>query len=79
MKYFKEETGRIYCSLSMEEIDARLVFFDCFGKEENVLTVFELAKRYYPRLWDKSRLEALVEAGRLSPEELLKIIGEKEE
>lgn len=36
-------------------------------------TVFELAMRYYPRLWDKYRLEALVEAGRLTEEEYKKI------
>lgn len=37
-------------------------------------TVFELAKMYYPRLWDKSRLEALVKAGRLTAEEFQEII-----
>lgn len=33
------------------------------------MSVYELAKRYYPRLWDKSRIEALVRAGRLTEEE----------
>ena len=33
------------------------------------MSVYEMAKQYYPRLWDKSRLEALVRAGRLSAEE----------
>ena len=41
-------------------------------------TVFEMAKQYYPRLWDKSRLEALVEAGRLTEEEAAEIMKEKE-
>lgn len=42
-------------------------------------TTYELAKKYYPRLWDKSRLEALVEAGRLTPSEMEEITGENEE
>lgn len=42
-------------------------------------TTYELAKKYYPRLWDKSRLEALVEAGRLTPAEVREITGENEE
>lgn len=41
-------------------------------------SVFELAKRYYPRLWDKSRLEALVAAGRLTQEQMEEIVNEKE-
>lgn len=40
------------------------------------MNVFELAKMYYPRLWDKSRLEALVEAGRLTAEQYAEITGE---
>lgn len=38
---------------------------------------YELARRYYPRLWDKSRLETLVEAGRLTEKEMKEIIKEK--
>ncbi len=34
------------------------------------MTVMELARKYYPRLWDEGRLQALVERGRLSEEEL---------
>lgn len=33
------------------------------------MSVFELAKKYYPRLWSAERIEALVEAGRLTREE----------
>lgn len=33
------------------------------------MSVYELAKKYYPRLWDRERLEALLAAGRLSQEE----------
>jgi len=39
------------------------------------MSVYELAKLYYPRLWDKSRLEALVKAGRLTAEEFQEITG----
>lgn len=40
--------------------------------------VVEMAKKYYPRLWDKSRLEALVAAGRLTEKEAEEIINTKE-
>lgn len=40
------------------------------------MIVFEMAKKYYPRLWDKYKLVALVEAGRLTPEEYSAITGE---
>lgn len=39
------------------------------------MNVVELARKYYPRLWDKSRLEALVAAGRLSREDADRIMG----
>ena len=42
------------------------------------MSVYELAKQYYPRLWDKSRLEALVEAGRLTEEEFREIAGKED-
>jgi len=42
------------------------------------MSVYELAKRYYPRLWDKSRIEALVEAGRLTGREAAEILKETE-
>ena len=42
------------------------------------MSVYEMAKQYYPRLWDRSRLKALVEAGRLTEEEAAEIIREKE-
>ena len=43
------------------------------------MTVAEMAEKYYPRLWDKDRLEALVAAGRLSREDADMIIMGKEE
>lgn len=36
-------------------------------------TTYELAEKYYPRLWDDKRLESLVEAGKLTKEEIKKI------
>ena len=40
------------------------------------MSVYEMAQRYYPRLWDKQRIDALVEAGRLTKEEAEEITGE---
>ena len=39
------------------------------------MTVFEMAKKYYPRLWDENRLRQLVDAGRLTEEEYQAIVG----
>lgn len=33
------------------------------------MNIFELAKKYYPRLWDKERIAVLVSAGRLTEEQ----------
>lgn len=41
------------------------------------MSVFQLAQKYYPRLWDVSRLTALVEAGRLTEAEMREITGGK--
>ncbi|MEA4953960.1 MAG: XkdX family protein [Pseudoflavonifractor sp.] len=30
------------------------------------MSVYEMAQKYYPRLWNAQRIEALVAAGRLS-------------
>ena len=40
------------------------------------MTVFEMAKKYYPKLWDKKRLIALVKAGKLTTDEYENITGE---
>lgn len=40
------------------------------------MSTYEMARRYYPRLWDKSRLEALVAAGRLTEAEAAQIVKE---
>lgn len=44
-----------------------------------MMSVYEMAKKYYPCLWDRSRLEALVTAGRLTEEEMKKIIESTKE
>jgi len=41
------------------------------------MTVYEWAKQYYPRLWDKSRIEQLVKAGRLTEAEAAEIMAEE--
>ena len=43
------------------------------------MSVYELARLYYPRLWDKSRIEALVAAGRLTEDEAAQITEEGED
>ena len=42
------------------------------------MSVFEMAQKYYPRLWDQSRLEALVATGKLTQAEADQIRKEKE-
>ena len=42
------------------------------------MTVFETAQKYYPRLWSIDRLNALLEAGKLSKEEYDTILAESE-
>ena len=37
------------------------------------MTVFEMAKKYYPQLWDDNRLRMLVSAGRLTAEQYTEI------
>lgn len=39
------------------------------------MNVFELAKMYYPCLWDQERIRALVEAGKLTEQEAGEILG----
>ena len=43
------------------------------------MTVFEMAKKYYPRLWDAERIKALLNAGNLTEDEYEALIGEAEE
>ena len=39
------------------------------------MTVFEMAKKYYPRLWGKNRIDALYNAGKLTDEEYAEILS----
>lgn len=44
------------------------------------MSVYLLAQKYYPRLWDENRINALFEAGKLTEEEYNNIIkGDNEE
>ena len=40
-------------------------------------TVFEMAKDYYPKLWNADRIKALYDAGKLTEEQYNSIINEK--
>lgn len=40
------------------------------------MLVKELAKKYYPKLWDIDRLKSLVEAGKLTEAEYEEITGD---
>lgn len=42
------------------------------------MSVYDMAKKYYPTLWNRARLEALVAAGRLTEAEMEEIIEDKE-
>lgn len=33
------------------------------------MSAYELARKYYPRLWDDARIDALIRAGRLTQAE----------
>lgn len=41
------------------------------------MTVKEMALQYYPQLWSKARLVALVKAGKLTEAEYREITGEE--
>lgn len=41
------------------------------------MNVYEKAKEYYPRLWNKERIKALVDAGHLTVKEYKEIVGEE--
>lgn len=39
------------------------------------MNVYELARKYYPRLWDKARILSLAEAGKLTEEETAALLN----
>lgn len=43
------------------------------------MTVYEMAKKYYPHLWNDSRIDALVAAGRLTEDEAEEVRKKKTE
>lgn len=43
------------------------------------MSVFEMAKKYYPRLWSIDRLNALLETGKLTQEEYDELVANAEE
>ena len=43
------------------------------------MTVYEMAKKYYPRLWPIERIEALYKAGKLTEEEYKEIVGREKQ
>ena len=43
------------------------------------MTAYELAMKYYPRLWDLDRINALYEAGKLTEEEYTNILTKETE
>ena len=41
------------------------------------MSVYEMAQKYYPRLWPLERIEALYQAGKLTEDEYRTIIGKE--
>jgi hypothetical protein len=39
------------------------------------MTAYEMAKKYFPRLWSIDRIKALLEAGKITPEEYEELTG----
>lgn len=39
------------------------------------MTVYEMAKKYYPKYWDKAKIDALYEKGKLTKSEYEDILG----
>lgn len=39
------------------------------------MNVYELAQKYYPKLWDRARIEALAAAGKLTEEEAAALLA----
>lgn len=40
------------------------------------MSVYEMAQKYYPKLWGIERLEALLKAGKLTQEEFDALVAE---
>lgn len=42
------------------------------------MRVFDMAKKYYPRLWSRERIQALVKAGKLTEAEAGEVLRKEE-
>lgn len=42
------------------------------------MSILDMVKKYYPRLWNRERVLALVQAGRMTQEEAEEILEEAE-
>lgn len=42
------------------------------------MTAYEMAMKYYPKLWNRERIDTLYNAGKLTEEEYHKIIDKTE-
>lgn len=49
-----------------------------YKKGVETMSVLELAKKYYPRLWNKERIQALLQAGKLTEAEAGEVLREEE-
>lgn len=41
------------------------------------MSIYDMAKKYYPKLWGKHRLQMLVNVGKLTAAEYEEIVGEE--
>lgn len=41
------------------------------------MSIYEMAKKYYPKMWNRARIDALFAAGKLTEEEYIDIIGDQ--
>ena len=44
-----------------------------------MVSVYEMAKKYYPRLWSKDRIDALYKAGKLTEDEYKELTERKDD
>lgn len=44
-----------------------------------MVSVYEMAKKYYPRLWSKDRIDALYKAGKLTEDKYKELTERKDD
>lgn len=42
------------------------------------MSIYEMAKKYFPKLWNLDRINTLLEAGKITEEEYREIVGEND-